>query len=332
MKKKLSVIVPVYNTSKYLYECLESICSQTFQDIEIICINDGSTDDSLDILKEFQQKDFRIIIIDQKNQGVSASRNAGLEIATGEYVGFVDSDDHIATDYFQQLITAAEHHNAEVVFTNAFSDDALEKNKRYQQEEIIRDLLPDYLRKDLYNSVCNKMYLNILIQKHHLRFILGKKLGEDATFNLNFLEFTTRLYYLDYAGYHYREVVGSATRNVSTQNYLEDAVRLFNEEPIDYVKKNITPQMIYDFKFFRFIHHITSLVYIYSEPGNGISLLQKFKKVKMLVHNNTVAKVFSEYKINADFGPYQKQIFNSIKNKSIVTLYFLSLYSYYRNL
>lgn len=332
MKKKLSVIVPVYNTAKYLHECLESICSQTFQDIEIICINDGSTDDSLAILKEFQGKDTRIVIVNQKNQGVSAARNAGLEIATGNYIGFVDSDDQIAPDYFQKLITAAKHNDADVVFTKAFSADILEKNKLYDQQEIICEFLPEFLRKDLYNSVCTKIYLNSLIQKHHLRFILGKKLGEDATFNLNFLEFTTRLYYLDYAGYHYREVFGSATRNVSTHNYLEDAVRLFNEEPQDYVKKNITPQMIYDFKSTRLIQYVMSLIYIYSEPGNGISFIQKFKNLKTLVHNNIVAQVFSETEIDSEYAPYQKQIFNFIKSKGIIPLYFLSLYSYYRNL
>lgn len=329
---KISIIVPVYNASKYLHECLESVITQTFQDIEIIFINDGSTDDSLEILNEFEKKDTRIIIIDQKNKGVSAARNSGLEIASGKYIGFVDSDDHISTDYFQKLMNAAEYNSADVVFSKAFTDDGSEKNKRYQQEEIIRDLLPDYLRKDLYNSVCNKMYLNALIQKHYIRFPLGKKLGEDAAFNLKFLEYTTRLYYLDYAGYHYREVIGSATRNVSAQNYLEDGVALFNEEPIDYIKKNLTPQMIHGLKSTRLIYYIMSLVYIYSEPGNGISLIQKFKYLKALVHNDTVSKVFSENKADASYGSYQKQIFNFIKTKGIFPLYFLSLYSYYRNL
>ena len=329
---EISIIIPICNASKYLHECLKSIIAQTFQNIEIICINDGSTDDSLEILKEFQNKDTRIIIINQQNQGVSAARNAGLEIVTGKYIGFVDSDDTISTDYFQQLMNAVESSNAQMVFTNAFTDDGLEKNKLYQQEEIIRNLLPDYLRKDLYNSVCNKMYLNALIQKYQIRFPLGKKLGEDAVFNLKVLEYTTSLYYLDYAGYHYREATGSATRNVSVQNYLEDAVRLFNEESTDFIKKNITPQMIYDLKSTRFIHNIMSLVYIYSEPGNGISLIRKFRNLNALVSNDTVAKVFSENKADASYGSYQKQIFNFIKTKGIFPLYFLSLYSYYRNL
>ena len=89
---KISVIIPVYNVEKYLAECLTSVVNQTFKDIEIICVNDGSTDNSPKILKEFAQKDSRIKIINQENQGLSAARNTGLDVATGEYVSFIDSD------------------------------------------------------------------------------------------------------------------------------------------------------------------------------------------------------------------------------------------------
>ena len=87
---KISVIVPVYNAEKYLVQCLNSIINQTFKDIEIICINDGSTDNSLKILKEFSEKDSRIKIINQKNSGVSIARNKGIDTASGDYIFFVD--------------------------------------------------------------------------------------------------------------------------------------------------------------------------------------------------------------------------------------------------
>ena len=89
---KISVIIPVYNNEKYLKECLDSVCHQTLTDIEIICINDGSSDGSLNILNEYS-KDDRIIVIDQTNQGPAIARNRGLDIAKGEYIGFLDSDD-----------------------------------------------------------------------------------------------------------------------------------------------------------------------------------------------------------------------------------------------
>ena len=95
MQPKISVIIPVYNVEKYLRECLDSIVNQTFKDIEIICVDDGSTDKSLEILREYEQKDKRIIVISQPNKGVSTARNIGMQQATGKYMMFVDSDDYI---------------------------------------------------------------------------------------------------------------------------------------------------------------------------------------------------------------------------------------------
>ena len=95
MKDKSSIIVPVYNVEKYLAECVDSITKQTYQNLEVILVDDGSTDGSGAICDQFAQMDNRIIVIHQKNQGVSASRNAALQIATGDYIGFVDSDDVI---------------------------------------------------------------------------------------------------------------------------------------------------------------------------------------------------------------------------------------------
>ena len=103
---KVSVIIPVYNVDKYLEECLQSVCSQTLKDIEIICINDGSTDKSGQILKDFAKKDKRIILIEQENRGVSIARNNGLKAARGEYIGFVDSDDCIDPDFYEKLENA----------------------------------------------------------------------------------------------------------------------------------------------------------------------------------------------------------------------------------
>ena len=111
---KVSVIIPVYNTEKYLEKCLDSVCNQTLSDIEIICVDDCSTDNSLNILKEYAQKDNRIKLIEFKeNKGAAAARNEGIKAATGEYIGFIDSDDYPETDsYYEQLYTKAKQENA----------------------------------------------------------------------------------------------------------------------------------------------------------------------------------------------------------------------------
>ena len=111
---KVSVIVPVYNVEKYLPDCLDSLCNQTLKDIEIICVNDGSTDGSLNILSEYSNLDSRIKVIDKVNEGAAAARNAGMETAAGEYIGFVDSDDWVDADFYEKLYLEASSKNADI--------------------------------------------------------------------------------------------------------------------------------------------------------------------------------------------------------------------------
>lgn len=121
----VSVILPVYNTAPWLEECLDSIVNQTLREIEIICINDGSTDDSLRILRDYQTKDCRIQIIDQENKGLSAARNAGMQIATGKYLYFLDSDDYLDLKALELLVTDMETRDLQILCFNVipFGDD-----------------------------------------------------------------------------------------------------------------------------------------------------------------------------------------------------------------
>jgi len=111
---KISVIVPVYNTGKYLKRCIESIISQTFEDIEIICINDGSSDNSLDILNNFALKDNRIRVISRENRGIAFTRNEGLDNSNGEYISFIDSDDFVPSDFLEKLYNQAVKNDADI--------------------------------------------------------------------------------------------------------------------------------------------------------------------------------------------------------------------------
>lgn len=111
---EISVIIPVYNSEKFLTRCLDSIIKQTFKDLEIICVNDGSTDNSLKILYSFAQKDKRITVINSHNTGPSIARNKGINIASGEYISFVDSDDWIDLDFFEKLYNTAKRYDADI--------------------------------------------------------------------------------------------------------------------------------------------------------------------------------------------------------------------------
>lgn len=112
---KISIIIPVYNVEKYLHECLDSIINQTFTDIEIICVDDGSTDKSSEILEEYEQKDKRFTVISQPNKGVSAARNRGMQQAKGKYIMFVDSDDYIASNACELIYNSAEEKRCDIL-------------------------------------------------------------------------------------------------------------------------------------------------------------------------------------------------------------------------
>ena len=115
---KISVIIPVYNVEKYLQKCLESIVNQTFCDWELIAVNDGSSDKNSDILRQYAEYDTRIKVINQQNSGVSAARNAGLDVAKGDFVCFIDSDDYVHPQMLELLLNAAEKENADVAIAS----------------------------------------------------------------------------------------------------------------------------------------------------------------------------------------------------------------------
>ena len=116
---KISVIIPVYNVEPYIRECLHSVQHQTHSDIEVILVNDGSTDGSGAICDEYAARDARFIVVHKENGGVSSARNAGLDIATGEYIGFIDPDDYVTVDFYEMLLAAAVEHSADFALAPA---------------------------------------------------------------------------------------------------------------------------------------------------------------------------------------------------------------------
>ncbi|UJF15261.1 glycosyltransferase [Jeotgalibaca sp. MA1X17-3] len=123
---KVSIIVPVYNVEKYLKKSIESLMNQTLKDIEIILVNDGSTDNSLFICKQYEKKDFRIKVIDKNNGGVSSARNIGIELASGQYIGFIDPDDWIEPEMYEKMYSKIEKTKSDVCICNYIK----EKNKK----------------------------------------------------------------------------------------------------------------------------------------------------------------------------------------------------------
>lgn len=183
MEPKISVIVPVYNSEQYLNKCLDSIINQSYNNLEIIIVNDGSTDSSLHICQKYERNDSRIIVINKPNEGVSMARNAGLKIATGEYIGFVDSDDTITITMYEQLYTNMIKHRADISvcsFAFCYKNSPVVKNKKNLQKVLIHDnqeAIENALTGTYYaGQLCNKLF------KSHLFF------GEQLDMNVKIYE------------------------------------------------------------------------------------------------------------------------------------------------
>lgn len=210
---KVSVLVPIYNVEEFLPECLDSLVNQTLKDIEIICINDGSKDSSLEIINKYASKDKRIKVIDKKNTGYGDSMNQGLKKATGEYVGIVESDDFIDTDAFEILYGIAKENDADVVKAN-FYEYYGEENKdksvsdMFTSEDIGVVVDPRTKRDIFYQPPCiwTGIYKNSFLKDNRIDFLPTPGASyQDAGFNFKVWSMARRAYFIRRAFLHYRQ-------------------------------------------------------------------------------------------------------------------------------
>lgn len=181
---KVSIIIPVYNVDEYLPECLDSVINQTLKDIEIICINDGSTDNSPAILNSYAQKDNRIVTINKENEGVSKARNYGLNAAQGEYIMFLDADDYYTLDACEKAYNAVKLNNTDI---GVFGFAKLNNNKietSWHSKEITKICKENY-KIDLYSfqgMIWHKIFRKSFLDEYNIRFLTDLKTGEDSVF------------------------------------------------------------------------------------------------------------------------------------------------------
>lgn len=230
----VSIIVPVYNVQNSVARCLESICAQTWKDIEVILVNDGSRDESFSICEQFREKDPRIVLVDKSNSGVSETRNCGMSLARGKYVQFVDSDDYLDPDFTERLVTAAEANNADLVIAPYWMVIPANSSKATQALENLQENLgidaekkPDDIREYgflpegiydrdtfalrlmekpasfFYSVLWNKLYRREIIAQNQLAFAPDVHWAEDLIFNMGYLEHAQVFVSIPEAGYHY---------------------------------------------------------------------------------------------------------------------------------
>ncbi len=217
----ISIIVPVYKVEPWLRRCVDSILRQTYSNFELILVDDGSPDHCGAICDLYAEKDNRVVVIHQENQGVSSARNAALNLATGEYIGFVDSDDFIAPNMYELLVEGIEHYQAEIAFCGVcFVTDQGEINttsKKKVTEELLRVIdqrafVLGALEHQAWvnHTIWNKLYRRDILGK--LRFDESFRICEDALFLLEYSRFIVKAAQIDASYYYYFCRQGSATR------------------------------------------------------------------------------------------------------------------------
>lgn len=239
MKKEkylVSIIVPVYNVERYIERCIESILAQTYKNIELILINDGSDDNSLQICNVFSNRDKRIRVIDKENTGVSSTRNIGIELARGKYLCFIDSDDYIENNYVEMLVGNI-HENA-VTFCGYFVDTYKENGniasipKIYRKEngnEISNNLVYVF-HKGFLSVIWNKIYDVSRLRENNIKFDEKLSLGEDLLFNLGYLKTgIEKIQSVDNSLYHYIKRGTESLDNKYRSDFLEIQERIFSE-------------------------------------------------------------------------------------------------------
>lgn len=339
---KVSVIIPVYNAEKYLKECIDSLLCQTIKDLEFIFVNDGSQDTSQQIITGYQATDSRIVLINQPNQGVSVARNNGIAIAKGDYIGFVDADDTIAVDFFEQHYILAIEHHLDIVVSNFMKEQGghlIEVKSKVTYETVLDKtqinavLMPIFFQNSSLNTCWNKIYRKELLYQFDIKFPLGVALGEDYIFNIIAFNNANTVYFTSYSGYLYKEVEGSATRDLIKKDYFKSALEFYKFNYEDYINTNYSVEQIEKWRSILLVENVLSYINIYLEPNPSISWQYGIRYVKNMISDPIVENSIRKYETSLiqNRSSYQQFLLKCIKNKNVFALFLAVRYSYFRN-
>lgn len=304
MNEKVAIIIPVYNSARFLKECIESAVTQTYENIEIILIDDGSTDNSLEIIRDYSKKDRRIKFKSIENSGVSVARNTGLKMCESKKVVFLDSDDIILPDLVETLID--ENDRYDFVMCGYVVND-MNKNikNRYVCSKFSGDIkefcnqIIDFLIPPFLLGPCFKLFDYSIIKKWNVEFPIDISYGEDAEFVLSYLEHVETIKCIDYVGYEYKQYdsgtlskrfrknkmdiyrrINDHILQLISENQAEGCLSDINnryvQNYIEYTKELVTSRLSYDEKKKLFFDKGKSNdILEYENNSNSLSLAQK---------------------------------------------------------
>lgn len=292
---KISVIIPIYNVEKYLRECLDSVINQTVKDIEIICVNDGSTDNSLNILEEYALRDKRITIINKKNGGLSSARNEGLKYISGELCHFLDSDDFIEQNLYENAISIFQNFNIDYFCfsSKSFIDgEGVIQNQQdmdsyiYTQRDGLYDVCFD-IGLDTNIHVWNKIFKTSKIKQNNLHFIEGL-LYEDIYFMWMYVFLSKKVYFVNDTYHHYRmrsnSIMEKTTQNLSLKTGIDHLLNWYE------LFKTLSKDKYFFLNNFDNLYKLLEIYTIRTRemvPNNSIIYVEKLKQKYLLELNYT---------------------------------------------
>ena len=276
--KTISVVIPVYNVEKYLSECLDSVINQTYKKLQIILVDDGSTDFSGKICDVYAEKDNRITVVHQKNAGAGAAKNTGLELIDGDYFSIIDSDDYIELDMYEKMVNSLEKYNADIVqclFRNVFVNDSFDRKYKikgnYPKVLTSKSFLKEYLYDWKYAIFWNKLFKKSLLQ--NIKFPVGRKI-DDEFFTYKLVCNAKKVVNIDNILYNYRMRKTSVMNENDTDRLIYDRIDCFVER-YNYVS-DIYPSL--DKKYLTKLYD--SLLYYKTQVNNTEKLEKYISKIQ----------------------------------------------------
>lgn len=312
--KKVSLIVPIYNTAKYLDKCLNSLVNQTLKDIEIILINDGSTDNSEEIINKFNDK--RIKYICKQNEGIGKTRNLGIDISTGEYIAFVDSDDYLSLDFCEKMYNKAKKDNCELVVCDFFDDilGKISKRNFFHFEDTNIKSNPELILK-INLGPCNKIYKKNLFKNKTNRFVENLKY-EDAPLVIKVLLDSKKIGKIDECLTYY--VIHEQSQTTIRDKKMYDIIKIVDIIVKDLEKAKISKNIITDL--------ITSILLDYNIQQRYIKSKKERNKFIdcVFLYLNKYNKNWKKSKYLNNFN-YLKR---TVKKNKLLTKLYCSIYAF----
>lgn len=322
--------MPVYNAQKYLKRSIESILNQTLKEIELILVNDGSKDRSIDICREYEQKDSRIIVVDKENEGACIARNTGINLAKGEYLQLVDADDYCELNMLEEQYELAKSTNAEVVMCGLKYDISLKNGEVLYEEDHyqnavltgkqeIKEVMMDIINNMLFNYTHNKLYELNFLKENNLQFTEWLPIDQDTNFNIDVFKQLNHLTLTIKSYYHYIKTFEETIVNryhpekfkVRTYRY-ERLIEMFKEFGIYTEENKKQLASIY-------IHQVIECFEMYFHEKCPLTAKEKKKQIKEILQTQTVQQPMAY--VNQGKSVFTNLVLKSMKRNNSFLIY-----------